>query len=144
MTEKNKNREISAAVKAVEKFWNFFIKAEYERALELFAPGAKIYWPCTREVFDDAADFIKVNRDYPGSHKISLDNIIQAENTVITTVLVESVFDKKSDPMFFRAVSIFTLDGGLITGLTEYWAEETEPPEWRVKSGLTRIIGRAE
>lgn len=72
MAEKNKGREISGAVETVEKFWKFFIKAEYERALELFAPGAKIYWPCTREVFGDAADFIKVNRDYPGSHKISL------------------------------------------------------------------------
>lgn len=144
MTEKNKVREISGAVKAVEKFWKFFIKAEYERALELFAPGAKIYWPCTREVFDDAADFIKVNRDYPGSHKISLDNIIQAENTVITTVLVESVFDKNSGPMFFRAVSFFTLESGLISELSEYWAEETEPPEWRVKSGLTKIAGRAK
>lgn len=128
------------SVKTVETFWNFFIKAEYERAGELFAPGAKIYWPCTREVFNEAANFIKVNRDYPGSHKITLEKITEAKNSIITEVTVESVFEENQPPMRFRAISFFTLSNGLITGLTEYWAQETEPPEWRVKSGLTMSL----
>jgi hypothetical protein len=41
--------------------------------------------------------------------------------------------------MFFRSVSFFKLTEGLISELSEYWAEVTAPPEWRVKSGLTRI-----
>lgn len=124
---------------AVKKFWKFFIAAEYEKAGALFERGAKIYWPCTNEVFDDFENFIKVNRDYPGAHKIILDKIVSAGDTVISVVLVESIFDGSPAPMFFRAVSFFKLTEGLISELSEYWAEVTAPPEWRVKSRLTRI-----
>jgi len=121
----------------VKTFWGFFAAGEFEKTSTLFAAASKVYWPCTGEVFNNHDNFIKVNRQYPGKHKITLEKMVSCADTVVTVVLVESVFDDHPAPLFFRATSFFKFAGDRISEINEYWAEVIEPPEWRIKSGLS-------
>lgn len=129
---------MSSNEKTVKYFWDLYAEGKYEETSVLFAPGAVIYWPCTKEIFRNADNLIKVNRQYPGKHKITLDKIISNGSDVVTTVVVESLFEGQPEPLFFFATSFFSFDnGGMITGITEYWADTAEPPRWRIESGLS-------
>jgi len=119
-------------------FWELYAEAKYEETARLFAPGSVVYWPCTKEVFRDAGNLIKVNRRYPGKHKITLEKIFSNETSVVTVVMVESLFEGQKDPVFVFATTFFSFnDDGLINEITEYWADMAEPPAWRIAGGLT-------
>ena len=97
------------------------------------APNAIVTWPCTGEVFEGRENFIAVQKDYPGRWRIAVERVVVAADVVVTVVLVTP--EGGTTPSF-HATSFFEFDGaGRIVTITEYWATDEEPPEWRKAGG---------
>jgi hypothetical protein len=127
-------------VKTVEKFWKLFAAATYELAGDLMAEDAKTPSAGTSEFFENKYNFIKANREYPGEHIITVENIVSSDDMVVTAVKVGSVFEQGAAPDYFYAASFFGFRDGLISEITEYWAGSEEPPAWRIEKKLAKRV----
>lgn len=118
------------------KFWNHIAKQEWDKARLLLDDAFVAYWPQSKEKFNGPDNFIAVNRDYPGNHKIqvltSTDSYDSWEHkTIVTTeVYIESLMPDNKEMKLF-AISIFEIADEKIIELREYWAETYPAPEWR-------------
>ena len=117
----------------IRAFWRAFDDADFDSAAEMMAPDAVVTWPCTGEVFRGRTNFIEVQRHYPGRWRIAVEKVIVAAKVVVTVVKVTPEGGEKPS---FHATSFFEFDdAGLIVAITEYWATDEEPPEWRRAGG---------
>ncbi len=117
----------------VKMYWNYMSNAEFDMAGTLMSENAVVWMPNTREVFRGRDCYIEFNRNYPGNWNISVEKILSIENNVITAVKVSSDNGNGS----FYATSFFKITNNLIEEITEYWGENGEPPEWRIKEKLS-------
>lgn len=119
--------------KTVKRFWELFDAAEFEEAGNLISPMAAIRWWNTREEFNKE-NFIEANSKYPGRWNISIERFESFNDLVITVVNVVG------KDISFYATSFFKLEEGLIVKIDEYWGENSEPPEWRVKLSFSQLF----
>lgn len=116
----------------VRDFWQLFDAGEFEEAGNLLQPNAIIRWWNSREEFRGAADkFIEANRVYPGRWRITVERLESIHNLIITVVKMVG------HDISFYTTSFFTLEEERIIRIEEYWAENSEPPEWRVEAALS-------
>ena len=70
---------------------------------------------------------------YPGRWRIAVEKVVVAPEIVVTVV---KVTPEGGTVPSFHATSFFELDeAGQIVAITEYWATDEEPPEWRRDGG---------
>lgn len=119
----------------IKEFWSLFGQAQFDQAAELMHPEAIIRWCNTREIFRNRDKFIVANKMYPGRWHISLEQILSSGNVVISVIKAECHESSAS----FYATSFFNFTDGLISEITEYWGENGEPQEWRVREQLSEI-----
>ena len=113
----------------VRAFWAAFDAAAFDTAAQMMAPDAVVTWPCTGEVFRGRDKFIAVQRHYPGRWRIGVEKILIAAEGVVSVVKVTA---EAGPGPSFHATSFFEFDeAGKITTITEYWATDEAPPEWR-------------
>jgi ketosteroid isomerase-like protein len=112
----------------VKKYWQIFDEARFDDVADLLHPDCRVYWPNTRELFRGRDRLINVNKRYPGRWHIDVIDIIDQNDSVISVVRVYSNESKHS----FYATSFFKFRNGLVTEITEYWGDITEPPAWRI------------
>jgi hypothetical protein len=117
----------------IKRFWQLFDAAEFEEAGKLISPSAIIKWWNTREQFSKV-NFIEANRIYPGRWRIRIDRLECFNNLVVSVVHVEG------NDISFYTTSFFTIEEGQIIRIDEYWSENSEPPEWRVKASLSETF----
>jgi predicted SnoaL-like aldol condensation-catalyzing enzyme len=117
----------------VKMYWNYMSNAEFDMAGTLMNENAVVWMPNTREVFKGRDFYVEFNKKYPGHWIISIEKILSIDNDVITAVKVSSKNGKES----FYATSFFRINNNLIEEITEYWGENGEPPEWRLKEKLS-------
>lgn len=84
-----KNEE-SAAIPA--QMWNLFSERRWDEAKELLDEGFEAWWPQSREKMS-RDNFIEVNRTYPGTHKIEVQDVRHEDDrwdhvTKVTTVVL--------------------------------------------------------
>ena len=113
-------------VDIVKTFWKLLDERRFEELTELFHPECKIVWPNTSEDFTPE-EYIRLNKDYPGSWKIDLEDVTDANTKVISVVRIKS----KDNGQSLRGIGYFHLEEDLIYYLLEYFAPDTEKPEWR-------------
>jgi hypothetical protein len=118
---------------AIKRFWQLIDVAEFEEAGELISPNAVIRLWNTREQFSKDK-YIEGNRIYPGRWRIRIDRLECFNNLVVSVVHVAG------DDISFYATSFFSLEEGQIIRIDEYWGENSEPPEWRVKASLSETF----
>ena len=131
MKNSGSNTEVPA------RLWRFIHECDWTKARELLAEGFEARWPQTRERIVGRENYIKLNRDYPGNHRIELlesdgywDEDKQ-QTKVTTQVYIASKMPDGTEMKLF-AVSLFDVNrGGLITRAVEYWADCGEAPAWR-------------
>ena len=117
----------------IRTFWQAFDTADFDSAAEMMAPDAVVTWPCTGEVFRGRDNFIAVNRHYPGRWRIAVEHVVVAAEVVVSVVKVTPEGGEKPS---FHATSFFTFNQtDRIVAITEYWATDEEPPEWRRAGG---------
>ena len=124
---------MDANEKVVRDFWRIFDEAHYEDVAPLLHPDCRVYWPNTRELFKGSKKLIDMNKFYPGRWHIDVVDVIPKNESVVSVVRVYSKEKKES----FYAVSFFKFNEGLITEITEYWGNITEPPAWRLAEGYS-------
>ena len=110
----------------VKEFWIDVLKQNREKLISYFHKDAVIRWHCSNELFT-VSEYIKANCEYPGEWEGKIERIEKTENMIITAVKVYSV----NKINYFHVVSFIKTENNLITEMDEYWADDTEVPEWR-------------
>ena len=115
----------------IERFWRDVLRQDRAALPGWFCPEAVIRWHCTNEQFT-VAEFVRVNCDYPGEWDGEVE---RSESRGGEALSVVRVFPREGSASF-HVVSFFTLEGGRIASLDEYWADDAPPPEWRRSMGV--------
>ena len=113
------------------KFWEYIDKAQFDELGSIMSKDAVVWCPNTREVYRSAKAFIDFNKAYPGRWFAVVEKVATAKGEVIT---VSKVYDE-NDTSFY-CISFFKFADGLISEITQYWSENSSPPDWRDGSGL--------
>ena len=119
----------------VKEFWIDVLKQNREKLISYFHKDAIIRWHCSNELFT-VSEYVKANCEYPGEWEGKIERIEKVENMIITAVKVYAVNKCSS----FHVVSFIKTENNLITEMDEYWADDTEVPEWRRKMNIGRKI----
>ena len=119
----------------VKEFWIDVLAQNREKLISYFHKDAVIRWHCSNELFT-VSEYVKANCEYPGEWEGKIERIEKTENMIITAVRVYSVNKSSS----FHVVSFIKTENNLITEMDEYWADDTEVPEWRHKMNIGRKI----
>jgi ketosteroid isomerase-like protein len=124
-----KNTEGEALVRGL---WEAFNSLRWDDAEMLLGKKFVGVWPQSGEKMAGAKNFIAVNRNYPGKHKITVKSISMLGDRVVSEVFIKSVMpDGKRLSLF--AVSFFKIKEGKIVEAREYWADTYPAPSWRKK-----------
>ena len=121
----------------VKEFWRDVLGQNREKLISYFHKDAIIRWHCSNELFT-VSEYIKANCEYPGEWEGKIERIEKVENMIITAVKVYAVNKCSS----FHVVSFIKTENNLITEMDEYWADDTEVPEWRHNMGIGRYINK--
>lgn len=118
--------------------WRHFNDREWAKARELLHEDFEAYWPQSRELIKGPDNFIRLNREYPGTHKIQITHNSMHHldrwdfiHHVATEVFIKSKMpDGKEQSVY--GISFFEIDDeGLILRAREYWGDTYAAPEWR-------------
>ena len=112
---------------AVEGLWRAINARDFNAAGDLLHDDFVCEWPQSRERIRGRANFIAVNRDYPGDWSITVRRIVAGGDQAATEVNIR--IDGRTDV----AVSFFELRDGKILRETDYWPEPYDAPAWRAR-----------
>lgn len=103
----------------VQEFWRLMATNDFASVASVLAPGFVLEWPQSNERIRGPERFATMNTEYPahGPWQFAINRIVAASSEVVTDV---SVTDGVQHA---RAISFFTVVGGKITSLVEYWPE---------------------
>ncbi len=125
------------AINTATQLWHCFNEGKWDNARRLLSEEFEAYWPQSREKIVGPDNFIELNRRYPGTHKIKIQNHQYSYDKwdhvhhVTTTVYIESKMPDGKE-MTLYAVSFFEINTeNQIFSATEYWADTYDAPEWR-------------
>jgi len=128
--------KIEPAIEIATSLWHHIKDGEWEKARALLADDFEAYWPQSRELIKGPENFIRINREYPGTHKIEIYDTLHRLDRwdfvdhVITEVYIQSKFPDGKETNLY-AISHFEIEEEKILEIKEYWAETYPAPEWR-------------
>jgi ketosteroid isomerase-like protein len=110
---------MTSAAAVVREFWRLMATNDFASVASVLAPGFVLEWPQSNERIRGPERFVTVNVEYPahGPWRFTINRIVGGEGDVATDV---SVTDGVQHA---RAISFFTVAGGRIARLVEYWPE---------------------
>lgn len=112
----------------VSKLWRCFNELRFDDARDLLHRDFVAEWPQSRERFRGPANFIEVNRNYPGKFHIELLRIRDCGKSLVSEVLI-----KPEQGAALFAVSFYEFSEGKILKAVEYWGDTYPAPEWRAR-----------
>ena len=112
----------------VHAFFQAVLSKDRNGLQRYFWEDAVVNWHCSNERFT-AAEYIRANCDYPGEWTGVIERAVQTGDGFVLAAHVMPVGAEGS----YHVVSFIRLRDGRIACLDEYWADDTEPPEWRKK-----------
>jgi hypothetical protein len=110
----------------VRLFWEYLGHKHWDELGNLFHPECKILWPNTAEEFTPER-YVTMNQEYPGNWRIDIEDVIEADQKVISVVRIVDMDAEQS----LRGIAFFHIENGLIRHLREYFAEDVSKPDWR-------------
>ncbi len=109
----------------VRAFWRLMAGNDFPAVAAVLAPELVVEWPQSRERIRGPERFCRMNAEYPSSGRwaFTLNRLVAGDDgeTVVTQVSV-SDGTQAAEP-----ISFFTVQGGRITRLVEYWPEPFAP-----------------
>lgn len=107
----------------VREFWRLMATNDFASVTSVLAPEFIMEWPQSRERIRGAANFARMNSEYPtsGRWQFRLNRLVAQNDSVVTQV---SITDGQQSA---EPVSFFTVRDGRITHLVEYWPEPFAP-----------------
>ena len=114
----------SAAVEVVREFWRLMGSNDFSSVAAVLAPSFVLEWPQSKERIRGAERFARMNHEYVahGLWRFNLVRLIDGETEAVSEVEVSDGVQNA------KAISIFTVEGGKITRLVEYWPEPYAAP----------------
>jgi ketosteroid isomerase-like protein len=117
---------VSSARATVERFWSLMASNDFASAAEVLAgEDFVLEWPQSKERIRGAANFARMNAEYPahGRWTFEVHRIVDGgEHEAVSDVSISDGVQHA------RAISFFTVAGGRITRLVEYWPEPYAAP----------------
>jgi ketosteroid isomerase-like protein len=111
----------------VREFWRLMATNDFHSVKAVLAQEFVMDWPQSKERIRGAENFARMNAEYPttGRWQFRINRLVASADEVVTQV---SVTDgtQSAEP-----VSFFTVVGGKIIRLVEYWPEPFAAPENR-------------
>jgi ketosteroid isomerase-like protein len=103
----------------VREFWRLMATNDFHSVKAVLAPEFVMEWPQSKERIRGAENFARMNAEYPttGRWQFQINRLVASASEVVTQV---SVTDGQQSA---EPVSFFTVVGGRITRLVEYWPE---------------------
>lgn len=127
---------LPTTILAMNSLWNCFGECRWNDARKLLGDNFEAAWPQSRETIKGPDNFIRVNSEYPGTHKIQVKNTIhhldkwERIEHVVTETFIETI-DPDGKQHSLYATSFFEIQEGKIIKMREYWADTYPAPEWR-------------
>lgn len=117
----------ATAARLIRRFWELFDAEEWAAAGELLADDVVVEWPHSAELIRGRDNVLAVNVEYPGSSRIRVLQVVGGDDRADGVVASEVEVTNGAD--LFWAASFFTVEGGLICHVREFWVDApTEPP----------------
>jgi limonene-1,2-epoxide hydrolase len=111
----------------VREFWRLMASNDFHSVKAVLAQEFIMDWPQSKERIRGAENFARMNAEYPttGRWQFRINRLVASAGEVVTQVSVTDGM-QSAEP-----VSFFTVVGGKITRLVEYWPESFAAPENR-------------
>jgi ketosteroid isomerase-like protein len=112
------------SVEVVYEYWRLMGTNDFNSVTAILAPDFVLEWPQSRERIRGADRFVRMNQEYPahGPWQFTINRLVGDESEAVSDVTVTD------GAQVARAVSFFTVAGGKVTRLVEYWPEPFEAP----------------
>ncbi len=113
----------SATEAVVREFWRLMATNDFHAVAAVLAPDFVMEWPQSGERIRGPVNFCRMNAEYPaaGPWRFTINRLVADGDVAVTQVsLTDGV--QSGEP-----VSFFTVTGGRISRLVEYWPEPFAP-----------------
>jgi ketosteroid isomerase-like protein len=117
------------AESVVREFWRLMATNDFASVKAVLSPHFILEGPQSNERIRGAGNFARMNAEYPtttGQWRFTINHLVAQGSTVVTQV---SVTDGEQGA---EAISFFTVDGGQITHVLEFWPEPYAAPTNRL------------
>ena len=117
-----------SAESVVREFWRLMATNDFASVKAVLAPSFVLEWPQSNERIRGVENFVRMNAEYPtttGRWQFKINRLVAQGSAVVTHV---SITDGRQRA---EALSFFTVQGGKITDLLEYWPEPYAAPDNR-------------
>ena len=113
-----------SSVDVVREFWRLMQSNDFKSVATVLASDFVLEWPQSNERIRGAERFARLNQDYPahGPWQFTLRRLIGSDSEVVSEVVITDGTQRAV------AISFFTVEGGRITRLVEYWPEPYPAP----------------
>ena len=115
---------VPAAVEIASEFWRLMETNDFHSVRAVLDNAFVAEWPQSRERIRGAENFARVNQEYPahGPWSFTVNRLIGTESEAVSDVTVTDGVQTA------RAISFFTVAGGKVTRLVEFWPEPYAAP----------------
>jgi len=109
----------TSTVEVVREFWRLMQSNDFHSVAAVLASEFVLEWPQSKERIRGAERFARMNHEYPahGTWQFTVQRLIGSEAEVVSEV---EITDGTQNA---KAISFFTVEGGKITRLVEYWPD---------------------
>lgn len=117
-----------ASESLVREFWRLMGTNDFGSVGAILSPEFVVEWPQSKERIRGAENFARMNSEYPanGPWTFRINRLVATEAEVVTQVSVSDGV-QHAEP-----ISFFSIAGGKIIRLVEYWPEPFEAAANRV------------
>jgi ketosteroid isomerase-like protein len=109
----------TSAVEVVNEFWRLMQSNDFHSVAAVLASEFVLEWPQSKERIRGAHRFARMNHEYPahGPWQFTIERLIGSGSEVVSEVEITD------GTQTAKAISFFTVKGGKIARLVEYWLE---------------------
>jgi ketosteroid isomerase-like protein len=113
-----------SAENVVREYWRLMATNDFASVAAVLAPGFMLDWPQSNERIRGAANFARMNAEYPshGPWRFEVHRIVASADAAVSDVGVTDGVQTA------RALSFFSVSEGRITRLVEFWPEPYSAP----------------
>jgi ketosteroid isomerase-like protein len=110
---------MTPATAVVREYWRLMASNDFASVASVLAPGFVLEWPQSNERIRGPERFVTMNAQYPahGPWQFTVHRVVGDVFDVVTDVSVSDGVQHA------RAISFFTIAGGQVVRLVEYWPE---------------------
>lgn len=110
------------AVAAVKKFWELMASNDFRSVGQVLGDDFVLEWPQSNERIRGLDNFAAVNEEYPahGLWRFTINRIVGCGDEVVTDGVQDA-----------RAISFFTVIGGKVIRVVEFWPDSYDAPHNR-------------